>query len=46
MARLCAATRNLKHRSLLLTCYGCGLRVSELVALKVRARRNPFGNTC
>lgn len=25
-----------KHRVMLLTCYGCGLRVSELVALKVR----------
>ena len=25
-----------KHRLMLLTCYGCGLRVSELVALKVR----------
>ena len=36
VARICAATRNLKHRSLLLTCYGCGLRVSELVALRVR----------
>ena len=36
VAELCGATRNLKHRTLLLTCYGCGLRVSELVALKVR----------
>lgn len=27
---------NPKHRILLSTCYGCGLRVSELVALKVR----------
>ena len=27
---------NYKHRIMLLTCYGCGLRVSELVALKVR----------
>lgn len=27
---------NFKHRVMLLTCYGCGLRVSELVALKVR----------
>ena len=25
-----------KYRVMLLTCYGCGLRVSELVALKVR----------
>ncbi|WP_456371776.1 tyrosine-type recombinase/integrase [Thiolapillus sp.] len=30
------ACPNPKHRMLLLTCYGCGLRVSELVALKVR----------
>ena len=27
---------NPKHRMLLSTCYGCGLRVSELVALKTR----------
>ncbi len=27
---------NRKHRMLLTTCYGCGLRVSEVVALKVR----------
>ena len=33
---LVAATANLKHRSLLCTCYGCGLRVSELVGLRVR----------
>lgn len=36
VARICGTTHNLKHRTLLLTCYGCGLRVSELVALKVR----------
>lgn len=30
------ACRNDKHRMMLLTCYGCGLRVGELVALKVR----------
>ncbi len=30
------ACDNAKHRMMLLTCYGCGLRVSELVALKVR----------
>jgi integrase/recombinase XerD len=30
------ACGNAKHRMMLLTCYGCGLRVSELVALKVR----------
>jgi len=33
---LVSATDNLKHRSLLCTCYGCGLRVSELVALRVK----------
>ena len=27
---------NLKHQALLQLCYGCGLRVSELVAVKVR----------
>ena len=27
---------NIKHRTLLQTCYGCGLRVSELVSIKVR----------
>jgi integrase/recombinase XerD len=27
---------NLKHRLLLMTCYGCGLRVSELVGLQVK----------
>ena len=36
VARLMAACGNPKHRMLLTTCYGCGLRVSELVALKVR----------
>jgi integrase/recombinase XerD len=30
------ASANDKCRSMLLTCYGCGLRVSELVALKVK----------
>jgi integrase/recombinase XerD len=30
------ACTNHKHRMMLMTCYGCGLRVSELVALKVR----------
>ncbi|MCP4002545.1 MAG: tyrosine-type recombinase/integrase [Gammaproteobacteria bacterium] len=30
------ASPNYKARTMLLTCYGCGLRVSELVALKVR----------
>ncbi len=36
VARLLAACGNLKHRTLLTTCYGCGLRVSEVVTLKVR----------
>lgn len=31
-----SACSNPKHRTMLTTCYGCGLRVSELVALKVR----------
>ena len=33
IVQACAKT---KHRMMLLTCYGCGLRVSELVALKVK----------
>ncbi len=33
---LLGALRNGKHRMMLTVCYGCGLRVSELVALKVR----------
>lgn len=33
---LIAACGNLKHRSMLLTGYGCGLRVSELVAIKLQ----------
>lgn len=32
---LCACT-NLKHRTMLTTCYACGLRVSELVALQIK----------
>ena len=36
VAQICNATRNLKQHTLLLVCYGCGLRVSELMALKVR----------
>ena len=36
VGRILSACRNPKHRMLLMTCYGCGLRVSELVALKVR----------
>jgi site-specific recombinase XerD len=35
VARILAAPENLKHRALLMTCYGCGLRVSELVAIQI-----------
>jgi len=35
VSRILSACTNDKHRMLLETCYGCGLRVSELVALKV-----------
>src|SRR6266536_916663 len=35
VARLIAATRNLKHQTALSVAYGAGLRVSEVVALKV-----------
>ena len=33
---LLAATHNPKHRTVLQLCYGCGLRVSELVSVKVQ----------
>ena len=36
VAQIVMAPANLKHRTLLMTCYGCGFGVSELVALKVR----------
>ena len=36
VGRILAASANVKHRTALTTCYGCGLRVSELVALQVR----------
>lgn len=35
VGRILSAVENFKHRMMLMTCYGCGLRVSELVALKV-----------
>ena len=35
VARILGACTNPKHRMLLATCYGCGLRVSELVHLRV-----------
>lgn len=34
--RIVQACDHTKHRMMLLTCYGCGLRVSELVVLKVQ----------
>ncbi len=34
--QIIAACTNAKHRMMLLTCYGCGLRVSELVPLQAR----------
>lgn len=36
VGRILGACANPKHRMLLETCYGCGLRVSELVRLRVR----------
>ena len=36
VARIVGATKNPKHRALLLITYGCGLRVSEAVALQVK----------
>lgn len=36
VAGILAACINRKHRMLLTVCYGCGLRVSELLYLKVR----------
>jgi integrase len=36
VGRIVSACANFKHRIVLTTCYGCGLRVSEAVTLKVR----------
>jgi len=36
VGQILSAVHNTKHRVMLMTCYACGLRVSELVALKVR----------
>jgi site-specific recombinase XerD len=35
VAQILSACSNIKHRVLLTTCYGCGLRVSEVVGLKI-----------
>lgn len=35
VARILSACANVKHRVLLTTCYGCGLRVSEVVNLQI-----------
>jgi integrase/recombinase XerD len=36
VSQISLACQNEKHRMMLLTCYGCGLRVSELVGIRVR----------
>ncbi|MCU7917269.1 MAG: site-specific integrase [Candidatus Thiodiazotropha sp. (ex Epidulcina cf. delphinae)] len=36
VGRLINSCSNLKHHTMLLTCYGCRLRVSELINLKIR----------
>jgi integrase/recombinase XerD len=36
VGRIVSTCANFKHRIVLTTCYGCGLRVSKAVALKVR----------
>ena len=36
VTKLIAACTNRKHRMVLMTCYGCGLRVSEVVAIQLR----------
>ena len=58
VARLIAAASNLKHQTALAVAYGAGLRVSEVVALKVgrhrqsahdlahRTRQRPQGSLC
>ena len=36
VSHIISATGNSKHRMMLTLCYGCGLRVSELMALQIR----------
>ena len=36
VAKILGACNNSKHHMMLMTCYGCGLRVSEVVRLNVR----------
>jgi len=36
VSELVGAIDNYKHKTMMLTCYGCGLRLSELVGLQVR----------
>jgi len=36
VAQILSASNNLKHYTLLMLCYGCGLRVSELVNLQIK----------
>ncbi len=36
VGQILSAVSNSKHRIMLMTCYGCGLRVNELVHLRVR----------
>jgi len=36
VAQIIAAAKNLKHQTMLMLCYGCGLRVSELVSIQLR----------
>ncbi|MCF6249648.1 MAG: site-specific integrase [Methylococcaceae bacterium] len=36
VGQILSVTGNIKHRMMLTTCYGCGLRVSELVKLQIR----------
>ena len=36
VGRIVAACTDMRYRAMLLLCYGCGLRLSELIAVKVR----------